>query len=133
MDDLEEVLEDEPEGRDEDPPLDELLELALLVMTLLLAGDVALAVLDDPEPDSDPDPLPLPENVMVLEGLLAEKLPESVGEDTGGPLKGGLLSGGADPEDATGEVLSPHRLIFLKQERFDNYLVLSALRRSRGC
>ncbi len=73
-------------------------------MRLLLAGDIALPLLDAPEPVSDPDALP--ENVMVPEEL-AEKLPDSVGEDTRLPLSGGTL-----PEDATSEVLSPHRLIF---------------------
>ena len=98
------MLEDEPADRVEDPPLDEPAELGLLVMRLLLVGDVALPLLDDPEPVGDPDPDPdaLPENVMVPEGL-ADKLPESVGEDTGVLLSGGL------PEDATGEVLSPYR------------------------
>ena len=122
-DDDDDVVEDELAGRDEDPPLVELLELGLLVMRLLLVGAVTLPLLDAPEPVADPDALP--ENVMVPEGL-AEKLPDSVGEDTGGPLSGGAL-----PEDSTG-ILSPHRHIFLKQERFDNYLVLSAQRRSRG-
>jgi hypothetical protein len=106
FDDVEDdVLEDEPADRVEDPPLDEPPELGLLVMRLLLVGDVALPLLDAPEPvcDPDPDPDALPENVMVPEGL-ADKLPESVGEDTGV-----LLSGGTLPEDATGEVLSPYR------------------------
>jgi len=87
--DEDDVLDDELAGRDE---VVEPLELGLLVMRLLLVGAVALPLLDAPEPVSDPEALP--ENVMVPEGL-AEKLPDSVGEDTGGPLSGGVL-----PEDA---------------------------------
>lgn len=100
---MDDVLEDELAGRDEDAPL----ELGLLVMRLLLVGDVALPLLDAPEPVCDPDALP--ENVMVPEGL-AEKLPDSVGEDTGGPLSGGAL-----PEDST-EVLLPHRHIYCNRK-----------------